>query len=67
MTYEYNAANDAWERGHAYPNDASPGRAGNPRRMPESGCGRTQEPCDGCQQAETEDLIRRLRDKEMAE
>jgi len=28
---------------------------------------RTREPCDGCQQAETEDLIRELRDTEMAE
>ena len=25
------------------------------------------EPCDGCQKAETEDLIRGLRDEEMAE
>jgi hypothetical protein len=39
----------------------------SPAGCPESGCGRTREPCDGCQQAETEDLIRGLRGKEMAE
>jgi hypothetical protein len=38
-----------------------------PAGCPESGCGRTREPCDGCQQAETEALTRRLRAKEMAE
>lgn len=38
-----------------------------PAGCPERGCGRTREPCDGCQRAETEDLIRGLRDKEMAE
>jgi hypothetical protein len=34
---------------------------------PETGGGRTREPCDGCQQAGTDALIRELRDKEMAE
>jgi len=38
-----------------------------PAGCPERGCGRTREPCDGCQKAETEDLIRGLRDEEMAE
>ncbi len=46
---------------------ASPGRPGTPAGCPERGCGRTREPCDACQQGETEDLIRGLRDKEMAE